>query len=849
MGGADADRRWFAKWPAEVPRHLEYPKIPVDQMLRDAARDYADRPATLFYGARLTYGEIDAFADRFAAGLRSIGVKKGDRVGLILPNSPAFIIAFFGVLRAGGIVVQTSPLYTPRELTQLYADSGATVVVALDLLLPNLLQAKPNTPVRHVVVADVKDWLPGLLGALYPIKKKKDLKKAGHWPLAIPAEPWVQRFSTLLDHPPEPGRRPPMDPEQDVAVLQYTGGTTGLPKGAMLTHANLVANVFQMAAWLPFARPGRERTMAVLPMFHVGGLNGCMLLSVRLAATMILHPDPREAGAILKLIRKARPTLFPGVPTLYLALLNHPDLRKTDMKGIRACFSGAAPLPLEVRRRFERLTGGKLVEVYGLTEATTIVTANPLTEDGLVKDGIGIPIPDTDVRVMDVETGTREMPVGESGELTVRGPQIMKGYWSRLEETAGVLRDGWLYTGDVAVMDDDGYFSIVDRKKDMIDASGFKVYPREVEEVLFQHPAVQEAAVVGVPDPYRGETVMAFIVLKAAATVTEQELIAFCKERLAAYKVPKTVALRKELPKTLVGKVLRRALREEVGVSAVAKTQENEKRVVAADGVELHLRWTFAPRPKGTVLVVHGIGEHGGRYWNVEDALLPAGWSVFTYDHRGHGRSTGRRTHVNRFDDYADDLQRVYDEVQSIAGKGKVFLWGHSMGALIITVWAGLRRPAVWGAILVAPPFRIAVPVPKAKIVAAKILSNIVPALALANEVDPGLLSRDPAVGKAYALDPLVQRKATVRWGAEFLAAVDRVNARAQEVQVPYLLLHGTGDQITSAEGSKEFHDKTASSDKALKLYEGYYHELHNEPEAERAKVFADVLAWLDARV
>lgn len=284
-------------------------------------------------------------------------------------------------------------------------------------------------------------------------------------------------------------------------------------------------------------------------------------------------------------------------------------------------------------------------------------------------------------------------------------------------------------------------------------------------------------------------------------------------------------------------------------MSAAMKARaENEKRLQTADGVDLSLRWAKAAKPKGSVLVVHGIGEHGARYRNLEEALVPAGWNVFTYDHRGHGLSGGRRTHVAAFDQYADDLQRVYDEVQSLAGEGKVFVFGHSMGGLISTVWAGLRRPAVWGAILSAPPYRIAVPVPKAKILAAKALSRVVPALALANEVDPSFLSRDPAVAKAYATDPLVIRTATVRWGAELLAAIDRVNARAQEVQVPYLLLHGTADKITHPEGSREFHARTASADKTLKLYEGYFHELHNEPAAERAKVFSDVLAWLDAR-
>jgi len=557
------ERPWYAHWPKGVPRTIEYPRIPLHELLRDAAKRHGDRTATRFFGASMTYRELDDAADRFASGLRKIGLKRGDRVGVTLPNSPGYIIAFFGVLRAGGIVVQTNPLYKPRELEELYSDAGATVVVCLDLFLPDLLKAKPKTPVEHVVVADVADWLPGLLAKLYPIKKKKDLKKEGHWPLDIPKEPWVHTFAELLESAPEPGKEPAIDPEKDVAVLQYTGGTTGTPKGAMLTHFNLVANVYQGCEWIPQAKPGQERMMAALPMFHVFGLTVAMLVSLRLGATMILHPNPREIEKILKLVNKEKPTLFPGVPTMYVAMLNHPKLAKTDMRSIRMCLSGAAPLPLEVRRKFEKVTGGKLVEGYGLTEASPITHANPLTEDGLVKECIGIPLPDTDVRVVDVETGTREMPPGESGELAIKGPQVMKGYWGKVEETANVLRDGWLFTGDVGKMDKDGYFTIVERKKDLIIASGYNVYPREVEEVLFEHPAVQEAAVVGIPDPYRGETVKAFIVLKSGKTATEGEIVAFCKERLAAFKVPKQVAFRKELPKSLVGKVIRRTLREE----------------------------------------------------------------------------------------------------------------------------------------------------------------------------------------------------------------------------------------------------------------------------------------------
>jgi long-chain acyl-CoA synthetase len=557
------DRPWHGHWPTGVPKTIQYPNVSLHHLLRDAAKSFGGVTATKFYGASMTYAELDEAADRFAAGLRKIGVKKGDRVGILLPNAPGFLIAFFGVLRAGGVVVQTNPLYKPRELEDLYADAGASVVVCLDIFLHNLLKAKPKTPIEHVVVADAADWLPWLLSKLYPIKKKRDLKKEGHWPLVVPNEPWVHTFEELLESPPASGAEPAVDPESTVAVLQYTGGTTGTPKGAMLTHRNLVANVYQGCAWIPDAKPGQERMMAALPMFHVFGLTVAMLVSVRLGATMILHPNPREIKSILKLVNKQRPTLFPGVPTMYVAMLNHPNLRKTNMRSIKACLSGAAPLPLEVRRNFERETGGKLVEGYGLTEASPITHANPLTADGLVKEGIGIPMPDTDARLVDVETGTREVPAGESGELAVRGPQVMKGYWGKPEETANVLRGGWLYTGDVAKMDGDGYFTIVERKKDMIIASGYNVYPREVEEVLFEHPAIAEAAVVGLPDPYRGETVMAFVVLKAGATAKEEEIVAFCKERVAAFKVPKRVEFRTELPKSLVGKVLRRALREE----------------------------------------------------------------------------------------------------------------------------------------------------------------------------------------------------------------------------------------------------------------------------------------------
>jgi long-chain acyl-CoA synthetase len=547
------DRAWFRGWPEGVPRTIDYPKTSVAGLLAKAARDSPEAVATQFYGARLTYREIDAAASRFAGGLRNIGVKAGDRVSLLMPNCPQFVIAFFGVLRAGGIVVQTNPLYTPRELEEMYRDAGVETVITVDIFFKNAAKAKASTGVKRVVVTDIKEYLPGLLAALYPIKKKKD-----HGKIVIPEEPWVHWFQDLLAAGPvaqEPGDL------NDVAVLQYTGGTTGTPKGAMLTHRNLVVNAHQAIAWFPGLRPHEEKFLCAIPFFHVYGLTIALLGPITIAATMIIHPNPREIEPLMKLITKTKPAIFPGVPTMYIAIVNHPKVSKYDLKSIRACISGAAPLPPEIRRKFEAMTGGKLVEGYGLTEASPVTHCNPIF--GEYREGIGMPLPDTDAKLVDVETGSRDVGVGESGELAIRGPQVMKGYWNQPEETAKVItRDGWLLTGDIAVMDADGRFKIVDRKKDLIIASGYNVYPREVEDVLFEHPAVKQAAVIGIPDPYRGESVKAFLVLKDGATATDAEIVAFCKERLAPFKVPKKVEFVKELPMTLVGKVLRRALRE-----------------------------------------------------------------------------------------------------------------------------------------------------------------------------------------------------------------------------------------------------------------------------------------------
>ena len=559
-GEATLERPWLGSWPEGVPKSIDYPEIPVHELLRRAAKEFGGRPAITFYGKSISYRDLDAAADRFAAGLRRIGVLPGDLVSLVLPNTPHFVVAFFAVLRTGGIVVQTNPLYTPRELEGLWTDAGVETVVTLDLFWHNVSKARANAGVKRVVVCDVGEFLKVPLRQLYPIKKRRDLKKQGHWPLDIPHEVGIHRFADLARTPPSPAleTRASLD---DVVVLQYTGGTTGTSKGAMLTNRNLIANAMQVAAWFSAGSHRSEKLLGAIPLFHVYGLTAVMLLSVVAGIEVILYPNPREIGAILKLINKTKPSLFPGVPTMYIAILRHPKLAKYDLRSIRACISGAAPLPNEVRKQFEAATGGRLVEGYGLTEASPVTHCNPL--NGVVKECIGIPFPDTDAKIVDADDPTREVAQGEVGELAVRGPQVMKGYWNKPEETRNVLRDGWLLTGDLAKMDADGYFYIVDRKKDLILCSGYNVYPREVEEVLFMHPAVGEAAAIGVPDPYRGETVKAFVVLKPGKTATEADLIAFYKERLAPFKVPKAVEFATALPMSLVGKVLRRQLREQ----------------------------------------------------------------------------------------------------------------------------------------------------------------------------------------------------------------------------------------------------------------------------------------------
>lgn len=550
------ERPWLRFYDPGVPHSLTYPAIPLHRLLDEAVANHPNAIATIFFNATLTYREISDLADRFAAGLQSMGVRKGDRVAIMLPNCPQFVIAFYGALRAGAIVVPTNPLYTPREVTHQLADSGAESVVVLSRMYPTVRQALPDTPVRRVIVTNIKEYMPPVLRTLFTLVKER---KEGHR-VDISRDGWAFRFQDILRRAERPA--PVAVSPDDIATLQYTGGTTGVPKAAVLTHRALVANTLQCRAWFPSMRQGEMRAMAVMPFFHSYGLTAVLSFSVQSATAMILMPR-FELHDVLKAIDRWKPALFGAVPRIYIAINNSPEARKYDLRSIQACMSGAAPLPLEVAQKFKEITnGGKVVEGYGLTEAAPVTHCNPL--GGTQKEGsVGIPFPDVEAKIVDIETGTRDLGTGEVGEIVLRGPNLMSGYYNRPDETAIQLRNGWLHTGDIGKMDEDGYFYIVDRKKEMIIVSALKVYPREVEEVLYTHPAVLEAAAIGIPHPERGEAVKAFVTLKPGTSVTAEDLIAHSARLLTRYKVPIAVEFRPELPKSLVGKVLRRQLAEE----------------------------------------------------------------------------------------------------------------------------------------------------------------------------------------------------------------------------------------------------------------------------------------------
>ena len=553
---AENEKIWLRHYPPEVPATLDYPEVPLTQFLLDAAKDYPERDAFDFMGKSMTFRELLDEVYRFAAALKELGVQKGECVGIMLPNTPQGIIAYYAVLMIGGIVVQINPLYMKKELKHQLADSGATTIVCLDLVWPRVQEVKPETKLKRVIVTRLSDYLPVPKNWLFQLKSKL----AGESVSVNYGGDTYSFVSLLKKSSPEP-MEPVFESADDIALLQYTGGTTGLAKGAMLTHRNLVANCCQAEAWLYKAKRTEPQSfVGALPFFHVYGMTTVMNLGMKMAAKIILIPK-FDTDLVLKKIQEHKPTFFPGAPTMYVGLINHPKISQYDLSSVDACLSGSAPLPLEVQEKFEELSGGLLVEGYGMTETSPVTHAN-LLWDRKKSGTIGLPWPDTDARIVDVETG-EVLPPGHEGELQVKGPQVMKGYWNRPEETEKVLKDGWMCTGDIAKMDEDGYFYILDRKKDVIIAGGFNIYPREVEDILYEHEAVKEAAVIGVKDDYRGETVKAFIVLKEGHSVTEKELDRFCRERLAKFKVPRLYEFRKELPKSSIGKVLRRVLADE----------------------------------------------------------------------------------------------------------------------------------------------------------------------------------------------------------------------------------------------------------------------------------------------
>ncbi|MGI0053146.1 MAG: long-chain-fatty-acid--CoA ligase [Thermoplasmata archaeon] len=552
-------RPWLAKYPEQVPREISIPEIALPELLRQAAERWGSQNALIYYGARWSYRAFWETTGRIAAHLAAAGWGKGDRLALYLPNTPAYPFAFFGALRAGLTVVPVSPLYFGKDLERRLRDSHPKAIVTLEILYPNLRALARTDPTPRVYVARTRQF--------YPVPKRwfvnLVLRRAGR-STEFPRDPMVRHFSDLL----RPGTAPavPIDPARDVAVLQYTGGTTGSPKAAMLTHRNLVANALQCRAWFAIQPPGTGVVLAAIPFFHVYGMTVAMNFPISEGAAIVLQNRP-DVSEILKLIARWKPTEFPGVPALYQGINEHPRTPKYDIRSIRVCLSGSAPLPTSVARRFEELTGGYLVEGYGLTEASPVTHANPI--QGERREGsVGLPLPGTDQKIVDPEEGRVEMPVGTPGELWVRGPQVMAGYLGEETETAQVLHDGWLSTGDIARLDRDGYAYLVDRKKDLIDVGGFKVYPTEVEELLRQHPAVKEVAVLGLPDPKLGEVVAAFVVRAPGSAVTAAELIEFARSRITHYKAPRRIEFRTELPRSAVQKVLRRALRAEFEGSA-----------------------------------------------------------------------------------------------------------------------------------------------------------------------------------------------------------------------------------------------------------------------------------------
>jgi len=549
---AAMERPWVKAYAEGVPRSLEYEKMAMPRALSRTAAQFPDHPALIFMNAKIPYRQLNEMANRFANALIDLGVQPGDKVAMLMPNMPQLVAATYGVWRAGGVVVMNNPLYTDTDLEYQFKNSDSTILVTIDLLASRMIHLRPKTSIRKIIVAHTRDHLKFPKRQLLPILAKDKHRN-------IPPRENVYEWLDLIKK--YPAGQPPRGEVdfESLACLQYTGGTTGVSKAVMLTHANLSQNVQQITSWFPTFKRGEITELGALPFFHIFGLTGCMNICIWMAWTDVLIPRP-EPQVILEAIHTHKVNFFPGVPTMYVGVLGHPNVSKYNLHSIKGCFSGAAPLPVEVIQEFESKTGSQICEGYGLSETSPVATLNPF--GGKTKWGsIGVPIPDTDIRIVDLIDGSKEMAVGEPGEIVIRGPQVASGYFQMADETTQAFRDGWLFTGDIGKVDEEGYFYIVDRKKDMIIAGGFNIYPREIDEVLFAHPKIAEACAVGIPDSYRGETVKAFVVLRAGETMTAEEVIQHCTKKLARYKVPTSVEFMEALPKSGVGKVLRKELR------------------------------------------------------------------------------------------------------------------------------------------------------------------------------------------------------------------------------------------------------------------------------------------------
>jgi long-chain acyl-CoA synthetase len=556
-----ATRPWLAHYDAGIPPNLTYPDQTLVDCLTGLAADHAAKPALLFKGSTISYGELESQSTAFAAALAALGIRPGDRVALVLPNCPQFFIAEFGAWKAGAIVVPLNPIYAEREIEAALNSTGATVALTLTPFYQRVKNVQPGTQVREVIATSIKEYLPGVIRILFTLFKEK---KGGHRVTLAAGDRWFQDL--LREHKSSPRPEVTVRPG-DRAVILASGGTTGTPKGVVGLHRDYIASGLQLFEWTKSAKtPWTDVIMLPLPMFHVYANVGVQPLAFVSPNPLSLVPNPRDVGDLLKTIKQVKPAFFNGIPTLYNAILNHPDVRagKVDLSSIKLCFSGAAALMAETKRQFEEKTGSRLIEGYSLTEGMMACCVNPV--EGTNKIGsIGLPLPDVDVRIVDAEHGSRDVDRGTVGELIIRAPQHMAEYWQNPAETAETLRrheegEPWLHTGDLAYMDEEGYIFLVDRKKDMMKTSGFQVWPREIEEVLSAHPAVMEVAVAGIPDIAKGEVPKAWVVLKAGETATEAALRDYCRDKLAPYKVPAQVEFRSDLPKTMVGKVLRRLL-------------------------------------------------------------------------------------------------------------------------------------------------------------------------------------------------------------------------------------------------------------------------------------------------